>query len=527
MKPFFLVVLSFFLINNFASATFLRFEDKSQILNKKNDRRKTNRSFTGTDKNKNLSAHKTLYFADKFTNEPVKAKITYEIKNNNQVDNILFFKSENNFYKRIYAYLTPEMFGAKGNGVVDDYRAIQNMLDAGEEGCTFWFDKKKIYYNAFNNKGVWILPLKRNIWQRHKSAKFLFNGAKLTRRLPEWNDKNTKSDYNKGAFYTDDHTALLYITGNNYVIDQANFNSNVAIGKLVDIKGQETSVKDYAVGTCLEMGLWINDCTNIKITDSQFTNSVFPVYVSNCKNINFDNLTLKYAAQASSRIHSDDLAFGGGIKLINSSLITLNNVNGYRNLNDTVEIETLNKDITVNGQSEFDYSNSLVIISSQNIKLNWTTSNIVNGTGVLIKGSKPNEVATRNISGKVTASNASWCGVLIWLDKNTSNNLSDINLNIITSKNAYAGLFVNNESDAFTITDLNLNHESTDDGTASGVSRLFKNSIEGICQGSTTNADTSVKVMGKSSKNPLSVKIKNYNVRAAYNIEKTAKLKIL
>ncbi|WP_312761396.1 hypothetical protein [Epilithonimonas sp.] len=472
-------------------------------------------------------AAKTAFFEDIYSKKLVLCKKTKEISSDKFVDNIIYYKKNNFYYKRIYKHLTPEMFGAKGDGVSDDYKAIQEMLDKGEEGCIFYFDGKKTYYNAFANKGLWIEPLKRNIWQRHKSATFLFNGAKLRRRLPEWNDKNLKGNYNEGQYYTDDHTALLYLTGNNYVIDNADFNSGLQLGNLLDTSEKPTGVTDYAVGTCMEMGLWLDHCKDVTITNSQFTNSVFPVYVTYSSNLKFLNLTLKYAAQANRRINPNDPAIGGGIKLMNSNNIILENVYGYRNLNDTIEIETLNKNITVTGKSDYDYDNSMVIISSQDIKIDWEANNVIHGTGLLIIGAN-NQLATQNITGKIKVNNTAWCGVLIWLYKDTNSNIQNINLDINTSKTHYTGLYINNESNNYLIKDININHKSFNDGTGTGIARMINNSVEGSLKGTTSKTNTAVQVSGKSSKKPISAKIDvTKDVKLKYNIDKSATLKIL
>lgn len=466
-------------------------------------------------------------FKDKYTGQYIECKETKEINSGILVDNIIYFSKKNIFYKRIYKYLTPEMFGAKGDGKTDDYQAIQNMLNKGETGCTFYFDGKKTYYNAFANKGVWIEPLKRNIWQRHKSAKFLFNGAKLRRRLPEWNDKNLKGNYNEGKYYTDDHTALLYLTGDNYIIDNADFNSGLKLGNLLDTSEKPTGVMDYAVGTCMEMGLWLDHCNDVIITNSQFTNSVFPVYVTDSNNLKFYNLILKYAAQANRRINPNDPAIGGGIKLMNSSDVLLDNVYGYRNLNDTIEIETLNKNISVNGKSDYDYDNSMVIISSQNIKIDWEANNVVHGTGLLIIGAN-NELATQNITGRIKVNNTAWCGVLVWLYKDTNSNIENINLDISTSNTNFSGLYINNESANYVIKNIKIKHQSSNDGTGTGTARIINNSVEGYLYGTTSKTNTALKVNGKSSKKPISTKIEvTKDVKLKYNIEKSATLKIL
>ena len=467
-------------------------------------------------------------FYDKFTNLPLQTKITSEINTSEKVDGIIYFKWRNNYYKRIYKYLTPEMFGAKGYGKTDDYYAVQKMLDSGKKDCIFYFDGKKTYYNAFANNGKWVEPMKRNIWKRSQSATFLFNGAKLRRRLPEWNDKNKKNEYNKGDFYTDQYSALLYLTGNDYIIDGADFNSSIQLGTLLDEDEKPTKTTDYAVGTCMEIGLWLQDCKNVKVKNSTFSNSVFPVFVNRCENLNFENITLKYAAQAKSVINSKDMALGAGIKLIKSKNVNINNVTGYKNLNATVEIETLNSNVTVNGKSNYDYSNSLVIISSENVKLDWSAKNIVHGTGVFIRSSVPNEIATKNISGKIKIENTSWCGVLIWLDKTSSHDLESIKLDIDTKNTGLTGLFINNLNDEKKISQLEITHNSSNDGIATGASRMINNTIEGTLIGFNDNSEKfAAKVTGiNKSEKPIFVNIKAKDNKALkYDISKGSKIR--
>lgn len=468
------------------------------------------------------------FFKDSYTGKYIECLETNEIRSYANVDNIIYFSKGNKYYKRKYQYLTPEMFGAKGDGKTDDYYAVQKMLDAGEKGCTFYFDGKKTYYNAFANDGKWIEPMKRNIWKRNKPAKFLFNGAKLRRRLPVWNDNNTKSEYNKGAFYTDQYSALLYLTGNDFIIDGADFSSNVPLGTLLDEEEKPTKITDYAVGTCMDIGLWIEDCRNIIVKNSTFSNSVFPVFVNRSENLNFENITLKYAAQANRTLHSKDMGLGAGLKLIKSKKINIVNVTGYKNLNATVEIETLNSNITVKGKSEYDYSNSLVIISSENVKIDWSAKNIVHGTGVLIRSSVPNEIGTKNISGKAIIENTSWCGVLILLDKNSTNDLVNIKLDIDTKNTGLTGLYINNENDQKKISQLDITHNSTNDGIATGASRIINNTIEGILTGFNDNSEKyAAKVTGiNKSDQPISVDIKAKDKKVLrYDISKGSKIR--
>ena len=65
-------------------------------------------------------AAKTAFFEDIYSKKLVLCKKTKEISSDKFVDNIIYYKKNNFYYKRIYKHLTPEMFGAKGDGVSDD-----------------------------------------------------------------------------------------------------------------------------------------------------------------------------------------------------------------------------------------------------------------------------------------------------------------------------------------------------------------------------------------------------------------------
>lgn len=73
-----------------------------------------------------------------------------------------------------------------------------------------------------------------------------------------------------------------------------------------------------------------------------------------------------------------------------------------------------------------------------------------------------------------------------------------------------------------------MNHQSFDDGTGTGTARMINNSVEGFLKGTTSKTNTALKVSGKSSKNPISIKIDiTKDVKLKYKIESSALLKIL
>ena len=476
------------------------------------------------------AASKLPQFRDQFTGEIVQTKMLSEVDAKvATIDNILYFEKDGKIYERIYNRLTPEMFGAKGDGKTDDYAAVQKMLDSGKSGCTFWFTSGKTYYNAFANKGKWIEPEKRNIWKRSLPATFLFNGAKLRRRMPEWNDRNEKNNYNSGAFYTDEQSSLLYLNGENFVIDGADFSSNVPLGNIRDEHERPSGILHYAVGTGMTLGLWLDHCKNVKITNSTFSNTVFPVYITNSSDITLDKVNLKYAAQASKRISPGDPATGAGMKMIKSKNIKATNIYGFRNANATVEVETLNENIYVHGGSEFDYDTSMTIIASRNVEVDWTAKDVVHGSGVIIAGTYPGEIPIGNISGRIKVDRTVWCGVLIWIKDIYDVDLDNINLQVETSENGHAGIFINNESKkGAKIKGLNIRHVSSKDGWGDSYALKVNNVVEGTVQTNVRNTNAAVKVQGKNSKNALQVKLRtDGSVRKQYDVDASAAVRKL
>lgn len=419
-------------------------------------------------------------------------------------------------------YATPDMFGAVGDGVADDYQAIQDMFDAGAPGCVFEFDGSKTYYNAFGNKtkaDLWVPLEDRNELKPPSNCTIKFNGAKFTRRFPFWNENNAVNNMNSGTYYTDDHTAIMRISNaDGITIYGANFNGGIPIGTLVNTAGTPTTQTNYAVGECMDFGLIIENSSNIKIRDSFFTNCVFPVYVDGVSNFDFQG-EVHYAAQAAKRVTPTDLAYGGGLKILNSTNARID-LYGTRNVNTTAEIESLNSNVQIKGWSNLDYSNSLVIFGSQHVHIEWTARNVVNGVGAYIRGGFT-AMQTNAIAGNIIVDNASFYGCYIYLAASASTDIFGINLNVQTLNCGSHGLYINAESGSGKIIDgVNINHQSYgDDGGSSGTGAPTR--INGLVKGEVrinpSNAYQGFWASGNNSADTKCVVRVSGNIRGATN----------
>lgn len=417
--------------------------------------------------------------------------------------------TENILYKNGYSvesalyYLTPEMFGAKGDYLLpdgtinpnptDDYQAIQSMLDAGAIGCTFEFDGAKTYYNAFGNftpLSPWLDEDDRPQWTRRKRCTLKFNGARLTRRRPDWNTNNAVNDGNTGAYYTDDRTALLKLVGTGAVDDiwymyDADFNSNVTLGWLYNHVTGEYDIGDgsYGAGTCMDWGLRLENIGVIKGTNCSFQRACFPVSGVDLGYISMNGLILKYAAQARYRTNDvDPGAFGGGIKLENCTNFYLNDVYGYKNANDTIELERYNGHGTVNGWSEFDINQSFMIYSSHDVTVNWTGKDIIGGSGFTIKASGAGSDSS-NVRGKITLERVYGTGLNIIIDADYDRDLTGIDIDLQTTDCGYGGLQIVNNSATYMPKGLKINHIDYNGNTWLNGSRRFVGKMSGVITG--------------------------------------------
>lgn len=408
--------------------------------------------------------------------------------------------------KATYNYLTPEMFGAKGIGAAyDDQVPIQNMLNAGAQGCTFDFDGAKTYYNAFkiddSTKYVDHYNAANNSrqWIRKLGATFNFNGCKFLRRTPTGDIEDVPFK----TKYSDNDSSLLLIKGaENIYFNNGNFDSNATLGTLVDINNneiEETKNLYYTakVGT---HGIRLNNCNNVFFSNTIVEKAYFNIFIDGSTNV-FGNVITNYSVQCPIRTYSpNDMNLGAGLKVWFSRNVKMN-VTGKYNANATAEIEKFNYDVEINGGSEYDYSNGMVIQSTKGVRFDWTSKKVRGGTALLIMDANTgaDDDYCSDIKGKLTSYDVAWCGLSISMSESCTQDFYGIEIDVLSENSAYAGLYISNKNQNKSIKGCNINHWShNDNGTMK--SRLFEGRMTGTIKGGSSNTDYGLFVRGTNTK---------------------------
>ncbi|WP_457998792.1 hypothetical protein [Klebsiella michiganensis] len=332
------------------------------------------------------------------------------------------------FWKRIIkGHYTPEMYGVVGNGLFDDYKYFQKMLDSIPSNAVVILDGKKVYYNNFSGRENIA-----NIWTLTKPITIFANSALLTRRTP------------KRIGTKDNKSSVLKLSGEgpfnlfNLRIEGAN-----PIGKIKNHLKQDTDISGYAICDCQDFGVHIINANNIKIVDADISCCSFNIWVESSSNIKITG-KLHHSGQVVPNITAKDLAYGAGVKILNSRNFDID-IEGRYNTNATVEVEPNNSFGNVRVLSFDNLSNGLVIYNSNNIQFYAYTKNTIQGNGTFII-SNNGKIETGNIKGTSITEGCSWVGTYIQLKGDSGFNVSNIDLVCVSSLCDNYGLVVENKS---------------------------------------------------------------------------------
>lgn len=408
--------------------------------------------------------------------------------------------------KATYNYLTPEMFGAKGiSSNYDDQEHIQNMLNAGAEGCTFSFDGAKTYYNGFKIDDVSVYIDHYNAasnsrqWIRKLGATFNFNGCKFLRRTPTGDIEDVPFK----TKYSDNDSSLLLIKGaENVYFNNGNFDSNATLGTFVDINNDEIEKTKnlYYTAKVGTHGIRLNNCNKVFFSNTIVEKAYFNIFIDGSTNV-FGNVITNYSVQCPIRSYApNDMNLGAGLKVWFSRNVKMN-VTGKYNANATAEIEKFNYDVEINGGSEYDYSNGMVIQSTKGMRFDWTSKKVIGGTTLLIMdaGTGAADDYCSDIRGRVTSYDVAYCGLYIIMSENCTQDFYGIEIDLQSEISAYAGLNIVNKSANKVIKGCKIHHWShNDNGTMK--SRVFEGAMTGDVKGGSSNTDYGLFVRGTNTK---------------------------
>lgn len=404
----------------------------------------------------------------------------------------------NNEFRVSLYYLTPEMFGAVGDGITDDQVAIQSMLNAGAVGCVFEFDGSKTYYNAFDASGAYVNhydadPLSKQ-WIRRGGCTFKFNGCNIKRKKPF-------GDINGGtSTYTDNDSSLILIwEAENVFIHGGTLDSGGELGVFVNLASEpiESTRGKYCVADVQVHGLRLHKCKNVFLDNVHSHKAYFNIFIDQCENV-YGVIQGNYAVQSPIKSSApNDMNLGGSLKVWFSENIDLKMYGKY-NANATAEIEKFNTNVRIVGSCDNDFSNGIVIMSTKHCYVDWTSRNVLNGTGAqIIAGGSGADDYCSHISGNITVQNTSWAGLLITVNAGTTTDWFGLNLNVVTSGCAYCGLIVENNSTK-AILGSKIHHDSTDSGVRG--SRTFKGNLPIYVSGSSFNNNFGLWMLGTNTK---------------------------
>ena len=412
--------------------------------------------------------------------------------------------TENILYQNGYSvesalyYLTPEMFGAVGDGVTDDQAAIQSMLNAGAVGCVFEFDGSKTYYNAFNASGGYVNHYDADHlskqWIRRGGCTFKFNGCNIKRKKPF-------GDINSGTTtYTDyDSSLILVWEAENVFIHGGTLDSGGELGVFVNLASEpiESTRGKYCVADVQVHGLRLHKCKNVFLNNVHSHKAYFNIFIDQCENV-YGTVQGNYAVQSPIKTSApNDMNLGGSLKVWFSENIDLKMYGKY-NANATAEIEKFNTNVRIVGSCDNDFSNGIVIISTKHCHVDWTSRNVLEGSGAQITtGGISADDYCSHISGNITVQNTSWAGLLINVPDGTTTDWFGLNLNVVTSGCAYSGLIVENNSTK-AILGSKIHHDSADNGVRG--SRTFKGNLPIYVSGSSFNNNFGLWMLGANTK---------------------------
>lgn len=361
-------------------------------------------------------------------------------------------------------YYTPEMFGAAGDGVKDDFKAIKKMLDAMTPGAYAAFNPCRTYYielNTGDQDGELLI---------NKSCIIDFKGALVIRKTP--------------VKTIDNQSAVFFINGASDVkLLNCNINGNNPVGAPVDGSGNTVATdKKTALCQCIDYGVYIKNSHDVKIT-GKIQRCAFNIWAKASSRLHIDAV-LDYAGQVIPNVTSNDLAYGAGIKLSESADFYLNTP-GTGNANATAEIEPACSNGRGHVSGNLNLSSALTITDSRNMQFSSYAFRSSMGCQLIQTASDDTERNLRNINIKTIAETCSW-SCLINQRANATLSARNIIVENISESARERGLYIFNQS-SIPILNVMIDHNSrntaADTVLTSGNDVVVGGDVRGVIRG--------------------------------------------
>lgn len=200
------------------------------------------------------------------------------------------------------SYITPEDFGAVGDGITDDYNAFKELMEYLDTVTYAYleFGKNKVYkINRYIGDGIsptatrFIIQNKNYLQINGNDSKIVFNG----------NFQQTAGDLFAGGYYSTKHTVGFTILGcNNVNINNLEIDGQSNLSTIDNVIDSESADNN---------GFVILACNNVKLSNIYSHNFTCDAFIVGDGDVNIDNSVIR---KLSENVQIDNCKFEYGAR---------------------------------------------------------------------------------------------------------------------------------------------------------------------------------------------------------------------
>lgn len=225
-------------------------------------------------------------------------------------------------------HVTPQMFGAVGDGIVDDTEAFQLMFDHATAGSTIYFPAGTYLINSFGTK---------------QQGAFGYYGALLYQK------KDITINFEKGAVLkskaNSDNTNAGALLG---IVNCSNI--KVFGGELIGELDEHTFASENDTTTFNQSGIWVSSSSNVLVEGLTAHNFIAGcIYVGGSPHS--DNVEIRNCLAYHSHYHGIVVEGADNVKIINTTAYDANTNRGFGTSIDVegISAENVNTNIVIDG----------------------------------------------------------------------------------------------------------------------------------------------------------------------------------